>query len=60
MKKSLLPDRGFSTQPSLIDKIIIFSKMKYILFITMDLVLYPFLLLLFIGNCIKEKIQMTR
>ncbi len=56
----MLPDRGFSTQPSLIDKIIIFSKMKYILFITMDLVLYPFLLLLFIGNCIKEKIQMTR
>lgn len=29
--------------------------MKYILFIAMDLALYPFLLVLFIGKCIKEK-----
>ena len=28
--------------------------MKYILFIAMDLALYPFLLVLFIGKCIKD------
>lgn len=33
--------------------------MKYILFITMDLVLYPFLLIFFIGKCIKEKIEIS-
>lgn len=27
--------------------------MKYILFIAMDLALYPFLLVLFIGKCIR-------
>ena len=32
---------------------------KYILFIAMDLALYPFLLVLFIGKCIKEKIQIA-
>ena len=31
--------------------------MKYILFIAMDLALYPFVL--FIGKCIKEKIQIA-
>lgn len=31
--------------------------MKYILFIMMDLVVYPFLLLLFIAKCILNKIQ---
>lgn len=53
MKKSLLLDRGFSKHLSLIDEIISFTKMKYILFIAMDLALYPFLLMLFIGKCIK-------
>ena len=43
----------------LIDEIINFTKMKYILFIAMDLALYPFLLVLFIGKCIKEKIQIA-
>ena len=33
--------------------------MKYILFIALDLALYPFLLVLFIGKCIKEKIQIA-
>ena len=42
MKKSLLSDRGFSKHLSLIDEIINFTKMKYILFIAMDLALYPF------------------
>lgn len=56
MKKSLLSDRGFSKHLSLIDEIINVTKMKYILFIAMDLALYPFLLVLFIGKCIKEKI----
>lgn len=59
MKKSLLSDRGFSKHLSLIDEIINVTKMKYILFIAMDLALYPFLLVLFIGKCIKEKIQIA-
>ena len=59
MKKSLSSDRGFSKYLSLIDEIINFTKMKYILFIAMDLALYPFLLVLFIGKCIKEKIQIA-
>jgi hypothetical protein len=58
-EKSLLSDRGFSKHLSLIDEIINFTKMKYILFIAMDLALYPFLLVLFIGKCIKEKIQIA-
>ena len=33
--------------------------MKYILFIALDLALYPFLLVLFSGKCIKEKIQIA-
>ncbi len=33
--------------------------MKYVLFIAMDLALYPFLLLLFIAKGIKEKIIRT-
>lgn len=33
--------------------------MKYVLFIAMDLALYPFLLLFFIGGCIKDKIIRT-
>lgn len=31
--------------------------MKYILFITFDLALYPFLLVLFIGNSIRKKLR---
>lgn len=58
-EKSLLSDRGFSKHLSLIDEIINVTKMKYILFIAMDLALYPFLLVLFIGKCIKEKIQIA-
>ena len=54
----MLSDRGFSKHLSLIDEIN-FTKMKYILFIAMDLALYPFLLVLFIGKCIKEKIQIA-
>lgn len=59
MKKSLFSDRGFSVFSCLKYKIINYTKMKYILFITMDLILYPFLLLLFIANCIREKIIRT-
>lgn len=59
MKKSVLLSRGFSKHLSLIDKNNNFTKMKYILFIAMDLALYPFLLMLFIGKCIKEKIQIA-
>lgn len=55
----MLLSRGFSKHLSLIDKNNNFTKMKYILFIAMDLALYPFLLMLFIGKCIKEKIQIT-
>ena len=33
--------------------------MKYILFIAMDLALYPFFFFFFIGKCIKEKIQIA-
>lgn len=55
----MLSDRGFSKHLSLIDEIINFTKMKYILFIAMDLALYHFLLVLFIGKCIKEKIQIA-
>ncbi len=55
----MLLDRGFYKYLSLIDGRINFTKMKYILFIAMDLALYPFLLVLFIGKCIKEKIQIA-
>lgn len=33
--------------------------MKYVLFIAMDLVAYPFLLLFYLAKCIFEKIQLT-
>ncbi|RHO73049.1 hypothetical protein DW083_07650 [Parabacteroides sp. AF48-14] len=59
MKKRLLLNRGFSRHHRLTGKIIIFTKMKYVLFIAMDLALYPFLLLLFIAKGIKEKIIRT-
>lgn len=34
--------------------------MKYILFITMDLAVYPFLLLFYVAKCILNKIQPIR
>lgn len=55
MKKSLLLDRGFSKHLSLIDEIISFTKMKYILFIAMDLALYPFCLCFLLVNALKRK-----
>lgn len=33
--------------------------MKYVLFIAMDLAVYPFLLLFYLAKCIFEKIQLT-
>ena len=32
--------------------------MKYVLFIAMDLAVYPFLLLFYVAKCIFEKIQL--
>ncbi|RGP10186.1 hypothetical protein DXB27_22615 [Parabacteroides gordonii] len=59
MKKSCYNDRGFQNISVIQIKIKNKTDMKYILFIAMDLAVYPFLLLLFIAKSIFSKIQPT-